>query len=290
MTYSLITGILFGLYFAMLAMGLTLAFGVARIVNLAHGDFIVLGALFAGLLFTSFGLNPILSGALFFVISPLIGIVLYYFFVKPISGASDHDTTSLIIFFGVSELIEAVLLLLIGPSPHSIPLSALAANSIVIFGAHVPLAWIYTGILSTIVIAATFLLLYETAWGRVARAVMAQEEEASAIGINATSTTIIVLGLSVGLAGISGSVTPFIIGSVNASSGLDLTLTAFLVAVLGTIGNPIGTFIASIVFGIALALVQLFLSSWANVFPYIVLVILLLIRPNGLFGGVTRHV
>lgn len=271
-------------------MGLTLAFGIAHIVNLAHGDFVVIGALCAAALFTHFGINPIGSAFILLILMPLAGPIVYYAFIKPIEKYRNDDTVSLIVFFGVSELIEALLLLAIGPSPQSIPLAALGGGSVVILGAHLPRSWLYTGILSGLVIILTFLLLYRSRWGKIARAVMSSRDEAAAIGVNPRAVTIVVLGIALGLAALAGAVTPFILGSVTAISGLDFTLTAFLVAVLGTIGNPIGTVIASVVFGVALALVQNYLSSWANVFPYAVLLALLLIKPNGILGGKIRHV
>lgn len=290
MTYSLVTGVLFGLYFAVLAMGLTLAFGIAHVVNLAHGDFVVIGALCTGLLFRHFALNPIVSAFILLIVFIAWGPLIYYLFVKPIDANSEDDTISLIIFFGVSELIESLLLLLIGPSPQSIPLTALGIGSVTILDAHIPGAWLYTGGLSLVVIAVSFVVLYRTSWGRIARAVMCNSEEATSIGIDSKRITIIVLGLALGLAAVAGAVTPFMLGSVTVSSGLNLTLSAFLVSVLGTIGNPLGTVLASLIFGIALALVQNYFSSWANVFPYAILILILLIRPNGLLGRRARHV
>ena len=105
--YALIAGLLFGLYFSLIGLGLNLVFGVMRVVNLAHGDFLMLGGFAAYWLFTLRGVNPIFSMPIVFVAFALIGWPLYYLLVPRLQASKDPEMLSLILFFGLSQVIEA---------------------------------------------------------------------------------------------------------------------------------------------------------------------------------------
>src|ERR1700722_15609419 len=124
-TYSLLAGLLFGLYFSLIGIGLNLVFGVMRIVNLAHGDFLMLGAFLAFWLFTLFSINPVPAVAIAFVAFLTIGLPLYYLLVPRLFRAKDPEMLSFILFFGLSQVIEAVTTIAFGTSERSIPGSQL---------------------------------------------------------------------------------------------------------------------------------------------------------------------
>src|SRR5271168_1444880 len=121
LVYSLLAGLLFGLYFSLIGLGLNLVFGVMRIVNLAHGDFLMLGAFLAFWLFTLFALNPVAAVAVAFVGFMIVGLPLYYLLVPRLLRAKDPEMLSFILFFGLSQVIEAVTTIAFGTSERSIP-------------------------------------------------------------------------------------------------------------------------------------------------------------------------
>src|SRR5512135_153753 len=106
--YALLAGLVFGLYFSLIGLGLNLVFGVMRIVNLAHGDFLMLGAFLAFWLFALFAVNPIPVLAIAFAAFLIVGVPLYYLLVPRLLKAKDPEMLSFILFFGLSQVIEAV--------------------------------------------------------------------------------------------------------------------------------------------------------------------------------------
>jgi hypothetical protein len=107
LTGAIIAGIVFGLYYTLVGLGLNLVFGVMRIVNLAHGDFLMLGGIAAWFLFSSFGLHPLVAAGLVIVVFLLAGLPIYYLVVPRLLRSRDSEMLSLILFFGVSQMIEA---------------------------------------------------------------------------------------------------------------------------------------------------------------------------------------
>ena len=123
-TYSLLAGLLFGLYFSLIGLGLNLVFGVMRIVNLAHGDFLMLGAFLAFWLFTLFALNPVPAIVIAFLVFASVGLPLYYLLVPRLLRAKDPEMLSFILFFGLSQVIEAVTTIAFGTSERGVLVSS----------------------------------------------------------------------------------------------------------------------------------------------------------------------
>src|SRR6202162_6349671 len=121
LTYTLLAGLLFGLYFTRIGLGLNLVFGVMRIVNLAHGDFLMLGAFLAFWLFTLYDHNPVPAVPIAFALFLLAGLPLYFLLVPRLLAARDPEMLSFILFFGFSQVIEAVATIAFGTSERSIP-------------------------------------------------------------------------------------------------------------------------------------------------------------------------
>ena len=105
--YALVAGVLFGLYFSLVGIGLNLVFGVMRIVNLAHGDFLMLGAFIAFGVVTLAGIDPLFAVPLAFVVFVLAGLLLYWVLVPRLQGSANPEMLSIILFFGLSQVIEA---------------------------------------------------------------------------------------------------------------------------------------------------------------------------------------
>ena len=231
-TYSLLAGLLFGLYFSLIGLGLNLVFGVMRIVNLAHGDFLMLGAFVAYWLFTLFSINPVPSVFISFAIFAVVGIPLYYLLVPRLLRGKDPEMLSFILFFGLSQVIEAVATISFGTSERSIPGGELGQamasvesfflgtavdnGPVEIFGQTFPAAWIVSGFASGLAVLFVYLYLYRTRIGYLTRAVMVNREEALATGINVHRVSAIAFGVGLGLAALSGV---FAFSSTNHASG-----------------------------------------------------------------------
>jgi branched-chain amino acid transport system permease protein len=121
------------------------------------------------------------------------------------------------------------------------------------------------------------------------RAVMVSREEALATGIDVHRVSAIAFGIGVGLAGLAGVFAPFMLGSVTPAIGPDIDIAAFAVIVVGTLGNPLGTALGGMIYGVSLMLMQTYLTSWANLLPDLMLIAVLLLRPNGLLGRQVRR-
>jgi branched-chain amino acid transport system permease protein len=308
LVYALVAGVLFGLYFSLVGIGLNLVFGVMRIVNLAHGDFLMLGAFVAFGVVTTAGMDPLLAVPVAFVIFLGVGVLLYRVLVPRLQGSVNPEMLSIILFFGLSQVIEAVMTIFFGTSERSIPSNALGSiiatirvklfggrsgrsgrsGPIDIFGQGFPASWVIAAVTSLIAIALVYVYLYRTRLGTLTRAVMSRRDEALATGIDVDRVSAAAFGIGLGLAAVAGVFAPFMFGSVTPAFGADATVTSFAVVVLGSLGNPLGTALGGIVYGICYMLVQTYLSSWADLLPYVLLIFILLLRPSGLLGRRVR--
>ncbi len=287
--YTLLAGILFGLYFSLMGTGLNLIFGVMRIVNLAHGDFVMLGALGAYWAYRLAGVNPLLALVLQFVVYLGIGLPLYYLLVPRLLSSRDPEMLSLILFFGVSQVIEALAVIVVGNNPRSINFPALSSTSVNLFGQFYQTSWVVSAIISLLAIGLLYLYLYRTRLGIATRAVMGNREEAATSGIDVNRVSAIAFGIGIGLASITGVLAPFIIGSINPTMGVGLTVTAFTIIIVGSLGNPLGAIIGGLVYGISLMFMETYFSSWASILPYVLMLLILLVKPTGILGKGVRN-
>ena len=287
--YALIAGLLFGLYFSLIGLGLNLVFGVMRVVNLAHGDFLMLGGFAAYWLFTLRGVNPIFSMPIVFAAFAVVGRPLYYLLVPRLQASKDPEMLSLILFFGLSQVIEACATIGFGTSEYSIPGDVLGSEPWHILNHTFPASWMVSGIASAVCIVLVYLYLYRTRIGYVTRAVMSQRDEALSTGINVHAVSALAFGISLALAAVAGVLAPFMFGSILPAMGVAVTITSFAVIVMGSLGQPLGTVLGGMVYGVALMFMQTYASSWANLLPYLVLIFILLVRPKGLLGKRVRH-
>jgi branched-chain amino acid transport system permease protein len=289
LTGAIIAGVVFGLYFTLVGLGLNLVFGVMRIVNLAHGDILMLGGVAAWGLFSGLGLHPLVSAVLVLVVFLVCGLPLYYAVVPRLLRSRDSEMLSLILFFGLSQMIEAVTTISIGSTERSLPPRLMGVGPVTLLGTRLPKAWFFSAAVAALAVLFVYLYLYRTRLGTLTRAVMVSRDEALATGIDVNFVSAIAFGISLGLAGVAGVFAPFIMGSITPNMGVALNLTAFAVIVVGTLGNPLGTLLGGIIYGVSLMLMQTYLSSWANLLPNLLLIAVLLVRPEGILGRKTRR-
>lgn len=304
LTYALVAGVLFGLYFSLVGMGLNLVFGVMRIVNLAHGDVLMLGAFVALGVVTLAGIDPLFAVPLAFVVFLLVGTLLYWVLVPRLQGSANPEMLSIILFFGLSQVVEAITTIFAGTSERSIQSRLLgtvfstvkvqlfggkpASGPIRIFGQGFPAPWVIAAATSLVAIGLVYVYLYRTRLGTLTRAVMSRRDEALASGIDVDRVSAAAFGIGLGLAAVAGVFAPFMFGSITPAFGADATVTSFAIVVLGSLGNPLGTALGGVVYGVCYMLVQTYLSSWADLLPYVLLILILLLRPSGLLGRRVR--
>ncbi len=288
LTYALVGGILYGVFFALVAIGLNLIFGVMRMINLAHGQFVLLGGYGAFLLVSHLHLNPIYGLPLAVIGAIVVGIPLYFAVVPRLQASRDPEMLSFILFFGVAQMLDAVLTMIFGADQRSLPQDALGAGSIAVLGQQFPDSWWVGAAVSLLCIGGLYLYFTRTRLGFATRAIMANRDEALATGIDVQRVSAIAFVIGLALAGIAGVFVPYLLGSISPDIGNELTTTSFAVIIIGSLGNPLGTIVGGLVFGIGTMYMQTFYPSWSNLVPYALLVIIVLIRPSGLLGKAVR--
>ncbi len=289
LAYTLVGGLLFGLYFGLVALGLNLVFGVMRLVNLAHGDFLMLGAFAAYWAYQLFGLTPVSALAAEVVIFSALGLALYYAVVPRLLASSDPEMLSFILFFGLSQALQALAVIAFGNNPRSIPATVFGRAPVRILGQAFPAAWMVSGVVSVALVLFVYLYLYHSRLGRATRAVMSSREEAMVSGIDVHRVSAAALGVGLMLAAMAGAFSPFMLGSIEPGMGTAVTTVSFTVTVIGTLGEPLGTVLGGLVYGMSLMLMESYLSSWANLLPYLLLIAIMLVRPAGLLARRARY-
>ena len=289
MEYAIAAGLVFGFYFALVGVGMNLAFGVMRIVNLAHGDFLMLGAFTAFWLFRSAALHPIVVVAASFVLFFALGLPLYYLLVPRLARSREPEMLSIILFFGLSQTIEAIVSMLFGNTERSISSRVLGGGPVPLMGQKIPYSWLYAGATAAVIMFGVYLYLHHTRLGRQTRAIMAQREEALAIGIDVHRISAIAFGMATGLAAVAGVFAPFMFSSFSPAMGVSLDLVSFAVIVIGSLGSPLGTILGGLIYGVSLMLMRKYVSSFADLLPNLILIGVLLVKPSGLLGRRVRH-
>lgn len=286
--YALLAGIFYGLYFALVGVGLNLIFGVMRIINLAHGDFLILGAYGAFYVFHLLGWNPMWAIPIELLVFFGIGLPMYYLLVPRLQKSGDPEMLSFILFFGLSQVIESLAVFAFGNDQRSIPASVFGGAPVSIGGQVYPMAWVVSAAVGLAGITLIYLYLYHTRLGRATRAIMTERSEALVTGISVHRVSAVAFGIGLATAALAGIFSPFMLGAIAPSLGMGITVTSFVIIVIGSLGNPLGTVLGGLLYGEALMLMQTFLTSWAEMFPYVLLIAILLIKPSGLLGKAVR--
>jgi len=290
---AFVTGILTGGVLSLVAMGLTLIFGVLDIINFAHGALMTVGMFITFILFDQYGIDPYLS--IFFTVPLLfiIGLLVQKFIIYPARNAPAHN--QLLLTLGLALFIENILLIIFTGTPRSIRLDyGRGETAIGPFIVDFPLRWFGTVItmnrlaaflFALILAIALYLLLQRTDLGKAIRATAQDTEGAALSGINVDQIRMITFGLGTACVGAAASlVLPFLF--VNPVAGNTFNITAFIIVVLGGMGSIPGALLGGIIIGLTQELSVVFLpSSTKLLMVFLVFVLVLLFKPKGLFGG-----
>ena len=260
--------------------GLTLIFGVMRVINLAHGPVIMLGMYTVYVLVSQLGMNPYLAIVFAIFLGLLLGIGMYFVAVHKVINAP--ELTTLLATFSVNLMIIGAATVIFTTTPHAVDvqLPSYRAGSITILGTRVVAV-----LIALVVTAALYYFLYRTRTGKSIRAVANNRSAAELMGIHTSAILGLSFGLGTMLATISGGLLSTLFAFSVLSGGVYET-KSFVIVVLGGLGNPSGALLGGIVLGLLEGITTIFMPvAWVPIIEYVIFVIILLVRPNGLFGA-----
>lgn len=279
--HAVLDGILTGSVYALMAAGLTLVFGVMDIINIAQGVFVILGAYLSFWLQQQFGLD-LLPGLLITVpVMFVLGLVLETAFIRPLKR--DRTQLSILVTYAIAIIIEGLLNIIFTANNRALH-DWFTENSFPFGGFYLSYNYLVALGLSVVVFAGLYLLLYRTKFGRSVRATTQNRAAALLIGIDVERVSAITFAIGVALAAIGGTAygttIPF-----NAGSHYDLISRLLVIIILGGMGSVTGALVASVGMLVIYDVTEVIWSPiWASTVFYILLVVLLLFRQQGLFG------
>jgi branched-chain amino acid transport system permease protein len=289
MTNAVLTGLMLGGMYALIAMGLTLQYGVARIMNLSYGEFLVAAAFASYWLFTGWALSPLLGLALVIPASFGVSYALYRVLLTPlVRRARTRDALeveSILATFGMMFIVQGVMLAMFGGAYYSysflaIPVQllgeSLALNRLMAFGLAVAIG------------LALYLALTRTRIGTAIRAVAVDPSAAQLVAIDVAQTSALAFALGGALVATAGVLISMFL-TFSASSGVVFTMKALIIVVMGGVGNLLGCLVAGLLLGLSEALVATLVDPGLTLaVNFALFLTVLLIKPAGLFGKAQR--
>ncbi|MFL0713687.1 MAG: branched-chain amino acid ABC transporter permease [Microcella pacifica] len=266
-----------------IALGLLIIFGVMKVINMAHGEFFMLGA-YTMVVTTSLGINPWLGIIIASALLAGFGMLVERLMIRPIYGRA--DLSSLLVTFGLSIVLQQTVRLVFGPQPLTVPNPV--EGTVDILGTAYPSYRLIAAAIALVVTIGLALLLFRSVFGIRLRATISNTEVASALGTNTGLVGNLTFGLGAGLAGLAGALMAPFVGVVS-TMGLDQTVRSFLVVITGGLGSLGGTVGGGVLIGGG----QSAMSVWfdgtiAQVAVLLLAMIVMLLRPRGLFAGKAR--
>ncbi len=277
---QLVTGIALGSVYALLAIGLSLIFGMLTVVNFAHGAFFMVGA-FLGVYFLG------LTGSFWFslLLTPLvvggIGLVLERFLVRPLYGRGiDYP---LLLTFGFGYVLVDAMRFLFGIEgmPSSTPAELRGATNLGI--GYFPTYRLFLIFATALVIGALWLFIEKTRYGLIIRAGARDPEIVRVLGIDVAKVWLLVFGIGTAIAGLSGALAAPT-RAVNPEMGIPILAESFVVTVVGGMGSLPGAVVAGLLVGIVFSMTSLFAPDLAELSIFVLMAVVLLLRPQGFFG------
>ena len=282
LTQVIINGLLKGGLYALMAMGMSLIWGVMNIINIAHGSFIMLGAYTTYWIFVKLGIDPFVSLPLSMALIFLLGWLVQKYLVNLVVQADIFIT--LLLTFGIELLIDNLALLFWTADVRKVDVSYGAAN-FTLFGATVPVVRLAAFFLALIISAILFYLMNRTRLGRAIRATSQELEAAELAGVKVGNIYAITFGIGTALAAAAGTLWS-ILFPISPGMGGILTLKSFVVTIIGGLGTMLGPLIGGLILGVVEALgTNWFGSTYENLISFSIFLLVIIFMPKGILGG-----
>jgi branched-chain amino acid transport system permease protein len=278
---GLLSGLLFGGVYSLMAVGLTLIFGVMRVVNFAHGDMMVWGMYLAWVLATRLGVDPYLGFVICGAVLFLLGIAVQRTLVDRIVDAP-HEM-QILLMLGVALVLENAALVTFGPDPQRVR-SPLTGATLWLGPLFVDVGRLLTFGVAVVLTAALYLFLARTALGRSVRAAADNAYGALVIGTDVRRVYAVAFGVGAACVGAAGALVSPIL-PFQPAGGLSLSVASFNIVIIGGMGSLLGAFVGGLLVSVAESLGAVFLApSMKELVSFSLLIAILLFRPAGLFG------
>ncbi len=283
----LILGLLLGGVYAMMASGLTLLFGVMRIVNLAHAAFIMVASYLAYVFFEAVTLDPIVSLVITMPVLFGLGVGIYLLLFPRIETSPRYVEMTVLLTFGLALMIEGILTFVFTGTFRSVR-PGYVSESFLIGDLFVPVGQLYATVVSLVLLVGLWAFLRFARTGNAIRATMQNRSAAQIVGVNVRYVSALAFGIGMSLAGASGSLLSFLFPFFPAKHWQYVALLLALI-VLGGMGSIKGAVIGAVLLAVGSAFVtNEFGPTWSPITFYLALFVILLLRPQGLFGAKLR--
>ena len=282
---SLTFGILVGALYGLAAVGLSMVFGVTKLLNVAHGDLLMMGGYVSFWLFTLLGIDPFASIPLSMLSLILMGVLVYLLLFSRLIKLPTEDKVrnSMLVGFGLSLVLQNLALRLWTADPRGITPSY-AGAAFTVLGVRLPYVRLASLVIAFVFLFALQLFLRRTYTGKAIRATVEDWEAATLMGINVHRVYLLSFALGAALAGAAGTLVA--VGySIEPAMGMDWTLKALIVLVMGGVGNIVGTLVGGLILGVAESATAILIDpNYRQVVGLVLFILILLVRPQGLFG------
>ncbi|MEJ5082344.1 branched-chain amino acid ABC transporter permease [Ochrobactrum sp. MYb379] len=282
---TIINGIIVGTIYGIIGCSLAIIYGTMRIVNFAHGEFVISGSYLSYVVVTVLGLPLLLAVPAAILFFGIVGLVIYYLIVPRLMKNDDHELPSFLAMYGVSLIIGSLLLIFFEADTRSIDLGFSPAY-VKFAGLIIPKARLIAMGFGVVTILCIWWVLFRTIYGKALRAAIMNRPAMGVIGLPYKRVTAAAFVVSIVLAGLTGIMTALVFPAFNPAGGMEITLIAFVVIVIGGLVNPIGAIFGGILFGLVEQLTILYGSqTLAQIISYVALIVVVYVLPNGILGG-----
>jgi branched-chain amino acid transport system permease protein len=279
-----IAGLLMGGIYAIIAVGFSLQYGVARVLNVSHGEFIMIGAFLTWTLYTIVGINPLVSLAIVGPITFIIGFLLHRTLFTHLKASSpspgDFEGSSLLASFGLLYIIQNTAIVVWGAEVKGY---SYLTSSFDVLGAVFATNRLVTALFAIGIGIAFYVFLARSRIGKAIRAAAQDATMAGLIGVNINQVLALCFGLGALMAGFGGTLVSMMY-SIQPAMGFQYTMIAIIVVVLGGLGSITGSFIGGFILGLVGSIVSYWQPALALVAYYVLFMLLLFIRPAGIMG------
>ena len=279
---TLISGLSLGSIYALIALGYTMVYGIAKMLNFAHGDIIMVGAYAVITAVFTMGLPPFIAILIGIALCALLGIVIEFLAYRPLRQA--QPLAVLITAIGVSYLLQNLALLIYGSEQKAFP-TIVALPTVHIGGVYIDGITLATLVVTAVIMVALSLFINKTRMGKAMRAVSEDKEAAELMGISVNRTITVTFAIGSALAGVAAIFYGAAYTYIRPTTGAMPGIKAFTAAVFGGIGSIPGAMLGGILLGVIEQLSKTYISTlWADAIVFGVLVVVLVVKPTGLLG------